>query len=61
MDWTFLQITGWILLGWVALAVVVTAAFSALLRGARRKEQQFDAGSETVGEWVRGDDPPRAA
>lgn len=61
MDVTLLQIAALIVLGWLVLAMLVTAGFALFLRGAHRLERELPTDAQAIREWVRGDHVTRAA
>lgn len=53
METGVLPTAGWVLLGWLALAMLVTLVLSAFFAGARRAERALPATEEGVREWIR--------
>ena len=61
MDWSLLQLTGLIVLGWIVLAVVVGFIFALFVRGALHLERQLPASPRAIRAWVRGHKSGRKA
>ena len=53
MDWSLLQITGLIVLGWIILAVIVGVGFALFVSGALHLERRQPTTPRAIRAWVR--------
>ena len=53
---TFLQIIEWLVVGWIALAVLVAVGLAIFLMGAGRRERDLPERERDIRTWVLGDE-----